>query len=253
MDVGDCSRATSAYPLLSSRGLVRGGFEVDLDIQFDQDGLSVLGGWGEFILLDCLYGFVVIGIVKSTKYADVLWFTLLVDPEVDKYVGIDSRCSLLFRELRFYLVDDSGRQYAAADSPGDRGHVFWVLGLYLWLAGGGEEVFEGDGRVDFGRDSIGEDGFVSPSLHGVDGAFAKYVVSAFDGEDLDDSFGGDAGVEDHCAFAVGGFCFVGVDGVDDREEISGHYGRGDVRWGGRRVWLGCGRDAEAERGCDGCK
>ena len=214
-------------------------FEVDLDIQFNQDGLSVLGGWGELILFDCAEGLVVVCLVQTAKYVHVLGVALLVDPEVDKYAAVDLIASLLLGERGLYLIDDSWGQYAASDSPWDLGHVFGVLGLNLRLAGGAERVFEGDGGVYFGGDSIGEDGFVSPSLHGADGAFAKYFVSAFHGEDFDDSFGGDACVENYCSFAVGCFCFVRVDGANEREEIVGHYGRSDARGGGRWVGLGC--------------
>ena len=122
---------------------------------------------------------------------------LLVDPEVDEYAAVDLHgFSLRICELRFDLINHFWRGGFAGFGPGDRsGNIFRVLGVHLRVAGGAEGVFESDGGVYFGRDSIGEDGFVSPSLHGLDGAFAKYFVSAFDGEGFNDSFGGDACVE----------------------------------------------------------
>jgi hypothetical protein len=81
----------------SARGYLIGAeFKVDFDVELNENGLSVECGGIKFILLNRMYGLVVVRVVHSAQDSNVLGFALLVDPEVNQNLAVRPTCLSFF-------------------------------------------------------------------------------------------------------------------------------------------------------------
>src|ERR1700729_3691668 len=90
--------------------------EVDLDVQFNQDRLTVLHRGFEPVLPHGLQRLLVQAHSYGANYPHMAGKSIGLDPQSDEHIAGKLSLASLLGELRFNLIDDLRRRDSAADS-----------------------------------------------------------------------------------------------------------------------------------------